>query len=402
MKILYFIVSINLTAATTVGAQLAACADNEAVSEKANWLKASLSSLESMDSAAQPKLVGQKAVAQSLDRIASKSSSKSIILATHTGTVKLMPFVPNRKLPSKRDLETTLIPQTAQMAPEQNKPLAGQVALFDGSNHAESNYVVPKSAITSLNKLATKKTWNNLLAATKATYSVAKNSGAGFPFLKQAEHQLLEQTSETASQPVNEQPVSAQPSANLDQQMIDAYKEMQLSERNSQLNHSGQINSQSTAQSGVMMNDQISAQAGINATSAGPAPFPLSLLPQASLKQLMRGMASRSSARGPATYFGCWHNSGGLATGGFQHYSQAGRTYSQFGQRATGGFRVPQRASFAPQISRGRTSSNQRLAQIRKQAANRAIAVARLYTPPRVMQVASYAAYPTVRQFGVY
>jgi hypothetical protein len=394
MKILYFIVSINLTAATTVGAQLAACADTEAVSEKSNWLKASIGSLESNDSSA--KLVGQKAVAQSLDRVANKSANKSIIVATHTGAVKLMPFVPNRKLPSKRDLETTLIPQTAQMAPEQ-KPLAGQVALFDGNNHSDSTYVVPRSTIASLNKVANKKNWNNLLAATKATYSAVKNSNAGFPFLKQAEHQLLDQPSETKSLPAAEHPVAAKP-ANLDQQMLDEYSqmqgEMQANSRSAQLSHNRQPNPQ-MAQECEMINGQAGAQSGTSASTAGPAPFPLSLLPQGSLKQLMRGMASRPSARGPATYFGCWHGNRGLATGGFQHYSSSGRTNSQFGLRAQTGMRVRQN-------NQPRTMNDARLALLRRQATNRATAVARLYTPPRVIKVAAYAAYPVVRQFGVY
>ncbi len=404
MKILYFIVSINLAAATTVGTQLGASADSEAMSDQANWLKTSIGSLGSNDSqskATLSKLVGEKAVAQSLTTMARQSHTKAIVLAGQGGTVKLMPFVPNRKLPSKRDLEVALVRQTAQMAPEANKPLAGQVSLFD--SYAATNPSAQNRTITSASgsKWASKRTWSNLMAATKASFSASKGSALSFPFLKQAEHQLLDQTAESPSQSDDLQPVSSKPAVNLDQQMLDQYSQLQLKSRLTQSNHASLSNSQP---SHLLMNDQFSSQGGVSESTAGPAPFPLSLLPQASLKQLMRGMASHPKASGPAAYFGCWHNSSGLPTGAFHQYAPPVGTYNGFGQRAQWGFRTQRSTNSSRQSNQVRTANyaNGRSLMQRGVSMTRIIAAARAYPQTRLARVASYPAYSTANQYMLY
>jgi hypothetical protein len=59
-------------------------------------------------------------------------------------------------------------------------------------------------------------------------------------------------------------------------------------------------------------------------SSAGPPPFPLNLLPQDSLKQLINGRRDRVDA--PPSYFGSWHGQklSCLPPSGFQSYARSG------------------------------------------------------------------------------
>lgn len=404
MKILYFIVSINLAAATTLATQLNASAEAEATSDKANWLKASIGALESNDtqsSATPTKPVGEKAVAQSLAKLVNKSGAKTIVLGSNTGTVKLMPFVPNRKLPSKRDLETALVGQTARMAPEETKPLTGQVSVFDSPVVTKSVGQIRTSASPNDTKTS-RKTWSNLIAATKASYSSAKSSNLSFPFLRAAEHALLDQEEHSTSPSSDGQTLSAKPDVSLDQQMLDQYSEMQREAKLAQTKTNKQTNSQSP---GMAMVDQIGSQGGVANTAAGPAPFPLSLLPQASLKQLVRGIASRPRTNGPAAYFGCWHNNRGLSAGSFHQYTQANKNYSGFGQRAPRGFRIQRGiASSRPanQTLAARYSSNTRVVVPKRQSMNKVAIASNAYQQPRVVKVAAYPAYPTANRYLLY
>jgi hypothetical protein len=55
--------------------------------------------------------------------------------------------------------------------------------------------------------------------------------------------------------------------------------------------------------------------------SAGPPPFPLNLLPQDSLKQVIGGSMRRSRIETQPSYFGSWHNNSNLPSGGFHSYA---------------------------------------------------------------------------------
>jgi hypothetical protein len=394
MKILYFIVSVNLAAASTISSQLASCADTEAAGDTANWLKASIGSLDSNDSQGKTKLVGQKAQAQSLAKLVSNSGSKSIVLSTNGRAVRLMPFVPNRKLPSKADLQAQLIPQTAKLAPESNKPLEGQVSLFDKATPplAQAIAHVRPSASLSDDKAVSKKNLSNIVALGKAAYAAAKSPQTAFPFLKQAEHALLDQPSEQpTATTTSTQPVSSKPAANLDQQMANEYAQMQLELRAAQQNRGNQtMAAQSVHQSNSVMNDQIAGQGNATVGSAGPPPFPLSLLPQASLKQLVRGMGSRPKCNAPAVYFGCWHNRSGLPSSGFYHYAQSSKLRYRSTLSRTASRRLP-----ATVYSAKRVKQN-------AQPVNRNTLLARGFTQPRIVKVAAYPAYPVNNQYGLY
>ena len=100
----------------------------------------------------------------------------------------------------------------------------------------------------------------------------------GYPLMRQAERHLTGQP-ETTEQ------------ANADQAIIDHYAQMEFGGGEQQGPGSDTI-------------------ATDTASSAGPPPFPLNLLPQASLKQLVRGMArpTRPNVAGAQPYFGSWRS----------------------------------------------------------------------------------------------
>ena len=100
MKLSRFLVSVNLAAVIPIVTQVAGHAADKAVSDKTQWLKENLASM----GEASVKLKAQTA---SLAKSASvpKSSDLSLGLTTSKQLGKLSPFVPNRKLPTKKELE---------------------------------------------------------------------------------------------------------------------------------------------------------------------------------------------------------------------------------------------------------------------------------------------------------
>lgn len=105
MKLSAILVSVNIVATVPVAAQAA----EEAVSDKAEWLKQNLAAIDKTGKAASSKI----------------SLSDPGVSARAKGT-KLRPFMANRKLPSKRDVDMQL---SAQQARFDERKLATQTMI---------------------------------------------------------------------------------------------------------------------------------------------------------------------------------------------------------------------------------------------------------------------------------
>ncbi|GEM_PF-2860759 len=117
MKLSAILVSVNIVAAMPVAARAA----DEAVSDKASWLKQNLASLEKT----------KKPVPRQV-------SLSDCSVARTAATVRLRPFVANRRLPSRHELEMQLVSQQAKLddsrlaadtrATDAGRSLTGQVS----------------------------------------------------------------------------------------------------------------------------------------------------------------------------------------------------------------------------------------------------------------------------------
>jgi len=261
----------------------------------------------------------------------SSYAAESVVVSTpdDTGrTVKLRPFVRNRALPSRRDI-AALQEERARMAEDIRtfSPLSGKVSAFESyqspnydsnprpsSSRRRANRVNKpmQSAISPPPAVTIAPTPpQEPLPIVEAAQSVpteepvikpAASNNQGFSFLHSAEQYFSglishppdtsasSQTKQAASLSVIESPPgyptfppeSASPSAT--------------------------NNTMSLSVSPVT--SAVSEPSGFG--SAGPPPFPLSLLPAPALKQLIRSMAYGSTSHAghaPPSYFGSWHNS---------------------------------------------------------------------------------------------
>jgi len=303
MRLSKFLVSVNLAAVIPIVSQAAGQAAEKAISDKAAWLKENLASMGEKKGAV--KLKSQTA------RLAKALDDRLDGLTPTSQLSNLRPFVPNRKLPSQKELDQALVAQTAKLAQESTGTLNGKISTFyNSSNPDYSNKAVfsPKtiaSTGTSLKPFsrsihqifsniatgnsakpsASAPSVNSIPAASEPSEQQASVSPQlGFPLMRQAERYLNDQP-ETDAQ------------ARADQAVIDRYAQTEF----------GGSNPDDQGNGGESF-------AADTASSAGPPPFPLNLLPQSSLKQLVRGMARPTrptAALSRQPYFGSWRGNPG-------------------------------------------------------------------------------------------
>jgi hypothetical protein len=306
MKLFKLLVSVNFAAVLPIVVQSAGQATETAISDKADWIKDNLVALEK---AKEPfKLRYQK---PTLAKSETKLTDNALGLTTSKQLKQLRPFLANRRLPTERELERGLIAQTPRLAIDPSTPLNGKVATYyNGANYdsayssaAPARFASAAGQNQQISQLAHRfaKAAATTGSAIPQSQSDSQTSGSfnpndypsaqeinghqssvppqlGFPLMRQAERHLNEQPQDTAA-------------ANADQAIIDQYAQMEFGGDDPS---SGGAN--------------LSASSG---SSAGPPPFPLNLLPQSSLKQLVRGMARPTRLNGPQPYFGCWHGGQG-------------------------------------------------------------------------------------------
>lgn len=288
----------------------------------------------------QPTLVA-RALPSRRDYSASSLSSPSAVAARNAmspvaGTVKLRPFVPGRKLPSRSQLESRLAAQVPQMdvAPT-SANLSGNISETGFIPQADSSYSSPGYSAYTAQQLKQSQGRSRMRQAAEmmANYQRRQNTRSmpgqmpstpgqvGFPCAPQAVSDMRRQAEPSAddwAQMARNNEVPPQ---------VAAQARAQFS----------QPSAQSLANDPEMasLEQEFMASKGApTGGTAGPAPFPLSLLPEASLKQLIGSSAKPAGAarsrqmQGCApSYFGSWHAGApiaaakpGLAPAGFHTY----------------------------------------------------------------------------------
>lgn len=297
MKFSKIILSVNLAAAIPLAAQTAGQAQGPAISDKAQWLKDSLATVQ--------KTKGLSATAgllpEAKETTLCKSQDPLDCLTKSSDLACCRPFVKERRLPSEKDLSHALVSQAPRLAISPASTLSGSVSTYSvpampsflSTKTTESTSkpsFVPKLAIPKFSQSPSQVAdrlvnAHNQLPKVKSgldqSPTTAGNTGmpestplappslisshSGFALMRQAEQELF---------------VPSEPEAltRQDLAIVDRYAESQDAD-SAPLSNSG---------------------------SAGPPPFPLNLLPEASIKQLMRGMANpgKSAVRGAS--FGAW------------------------------------------------------------------------------------------------
>lgn len=327
-------------------------------SDKTVWLKENLKALDKT-----PKLKKLTPKAAVLPQGANSAQPKDELndLVSARYTCQLRPFLPNRKLPSQKELDQALVAQTPRLAPVLSSSLSGSVSAFDHIDEAKTifSYARPITNSKTINvhkatssSVHPAKSQSNIAskaildpvdyqststnsAAVKIDAGPAENVGnqptlpppVGFHLMRLAEQHLFTPTETSPA----------------DQAIIDQYAQSELGENNS---------------ASVGLSSQGDAYAATD--RAGPAPFPLNLLPQASLKQLMRGMVHPGpKCNGPQPYFGCWHRTrqaNGLMPAGFQSHIH-GYSLPSYARPRSPWYSHPSYASHAPTLRLARSYS---------------------------------------------
>ena len=306
--------------------QAAAQAQNSANSDKTKWLTANIKNNNSNNNA----LTKLKALSAKED---CSQQSNSIIVScpdNPSHPIKLRPFMANRRLPSRHELELALVEQKAKLAEENNARLTGQISTFVVGN--ENKYLAsPKQTNPMISKLDNSNHIFNKQATNKYNFSA----------MKQAEQQLisigrqLNQKNQSVSQTAINSDLSpnristingptANPflklpadtptikSNNLPSTNISSNNPLPLSDTQA----TGCTESVVDNSSGpsafslplIKSNTSLSGNASAFGT-AGPPPFPLNLLPEASLKQIIKNLAGKNySHNTPKVAFGSWHS----------------------------------------------------------------------------------------------
>lgn len=401
MKFSAILVSVNLAATLPVAVATAANAADEPKSETANFLKSSLASAKPAKNSA---LRGRKL---------SYSTPVHDTVGSVNG-VKLRPFVANRKLPSQRDLDLQLISQTAKMASP--PALVAQTPQVDAPSPVLSGGVSEAYA-----SMPERQSAGGAGIATYGSVGYVKQTSSRVlpgqsPSVPGQIRQLRSTRRQRTAAPQQQQPLpkfepptepapiaqeAPPPNGNAfgavasrapmmpasmqmepapfspdEQAIIDR---MVQNTRNHSVDDTGAGNFSAAPQGG-----------------AGPAPFPLSLLPQDALKQLIAGGRSgvrRSVADAPPAYFGSWHGQTSLANlpaAGFHSNLQGrephGSNFTQYASSPRPAAPLHKhRASSVVHAS----GSNSSLGQLRR-------------LPVQEMKVAPYAAYPRASGSAAY
>ncbi len=274
---------------------------------------------------------------------ANEDSGQSIIVDSPDNPgqiVKLRPFKPNRILPSRAELKAlqeekaemaelkALQKETAQMAGQAQSQavLNGQVSAFT-NNSADDSYVwTPTDGLLHHGKhiaktyqtaLAHKTVINSINASVIAPVETGRESKPDFSFLRAAEQDLSSLFIHPAEPP--------------NQQFGDTFSSNAMPSLPAPVEQMPAMPFSPSAGPSAFASAQTD-NSGFGA--AGPPPFPLSLLPQPILKQLVRSLAHSTATRSGSIpmCFGAWHNSSTFGTntpiyangspqGSFQNYS---------------------------------------------------------------------------------
>jgi len=271
-----------------------------------------------------------KALPAREDRRASINSITVTSCEDASKVIKLRPFLANRKLPSRRELESALVEQKAKLAEQETARLSGQVSTFvvgnDNSDQALNTPFHMSAPQARIYQASSRNATNRAYTRSLAT----KSAPQGFSFMRRAEQQLLssmmphEANTSSVNAPVLNTPVTSVSLTNTPA-LTQAATTMQATDfpvanfpaTSLPMMAAPLMNSSSSAMPSGFPSDpiQFNTTQASGFGSAGPPPFPLNLLPEAALKQLIRSLACSAPSHNnnaPKTFFGCWHNNSRL------------------------------------------------------------------------------------------
>ncbi len=363
MKLSAILVSVNLAATLPILASTQAKAEEGNGTDTADFLKASLSasSEASKPLASKPALKAKAKRLKVVDPAAPPPDKSSLL--SYEG-VKLRPFVANRKLPRKSDVE--LVAQTPMLAVPQTNMLSGGVSQYSSvvTNQASfqpmaaaqpvSHHVVPAikkrtaSAVTNLSAYIKQRAAASRVAPNQTPtvpgqvgFPCAERSAlqapepAPVPIQPMQQMQQVPQQQPMQWQDFNPQPIATNDNQSTIDQAVELLRQGKISESDlASLN--GSVAPQMMNGSANLSFAPPSAGAAHH-SEVGPPPFPLNIFPEAALKDFVSGGSRSIAARtnAPKQYFGSWHNDGlrQLPASGFKSYLHPGRSSSnQFTQ----------------------------------------------------------------------
>ena len=355
MRVTAVLVGVNVAASLSIAAQPQALAQNQAGGGTADFLKSSITELK----ATQGSLNVTKATPRAASRTVSKTTlsnhkavSTRVALGTGSGSVKLRPFVPNRKLPSRTtNLSTSFVAQQAQLdttppvhqsVPSASSPISGMVTEYapyyvSNDGYGESITEKAKRAIRAQKKrIESKKYKNAAKVATTYTPTAAPRAVPGTAAMVPGQigipcaPQSVQSLTSVAHVPVHHHVAPPQASP------VAAPQQEPLSPPNLTAQEQAEMNKLiqlSCAQSGLGQKPQ-----GDMYSRVGPPPFPLSLLPEAQLKDFIRGGRKQTLATSPQG-FGSWHGSqqsgpvaNALPRSGFKSYAGSIQGFGSYGK----------------------------------------------------------------------
>lgn len=254
---------------------LASQAADEAVSDKADWLKKSLASVGETQ---------EKPVTLSIADLPAPSKRKS----------QLRAFKANRHLPRKSDLSTMARLDGAEedslatkmIVVEDKSPLAGQVSLNRSEDFSLKAVVAHAKAI---------KKHTGFVIPEPPKTAVNRNVN---PLITSLPNNVL-----------NDVDITGKAETAKTDSMMPSVKERELMAKLSEQMTSGDadVSDDNVETFSADSLSELKAQDETAQSSAGPAPFPLNLLPQQALKSLITGGKRTPIATNPAR-FGSWRN----------------------------------------------------------------------------------------------
>lgn len=369
MKLSAILVSVNLAATLPILASTQAKAEEGNGTDTADFLKASLSASQEASKPVASSKPALKATTKRLKVVdpSAPPPDKSSLLS-YEG-VKLRPFVANRKLPRKTDIE--LVAQTPMLAVPQTNMLSGGVSQYSSVVTNQASSFQPVQQPVSHHVPALKKPSRTASAVTNLSAYIKQRAAAsrvapnqapivpgqvGFPCADRPALQAPEPLPVAMPQPMQQMPqmqpqmqqhmqwqdFNPQPIASNDNQAtIDQAVELLRQGKISEADLAS-LNGSAAPQmmSGSANLSFAPPSAAAHHSEVGPPPFPLNIFPEAALKDFVSGGSRSIAARtnAPKQYFGSWHNDGlrQLPASGFKSYLHPGRSstnqFTQYSQ----------------------------------------------------------------------
>jgi hypothetical protein len=307
MKLSALLLSVNIAASLPIAFCQMAPAAEEGVAETGDWLKSNLATIKKGKS----DLPTSRLKVSMPEKISSGDRSFDAYVA------RLKPMHKMAKLPSQRDLDMQLVAQTPRLGIDPSQ-LNGNISQSQYSDYpAPRAYRQPQSLANSvprsLSNPDSTSFKDSAVAMARQAISGAHHMGAApsaknIKSAKRGAQSLQDRMDDWLGQPKGDEKMIAQAGASLVQTPVMAQNFAPLTAKEADLE----------SQMGMPMG---SSGMQPQQPSAGPAPFPLNLVPEAQLKNFIRG-GRGSGAMGAGAMGAGAMNAGmgqGIGSGGLGH-----------------------------------------------------------------------------------